>query len=414
MQYGLIGEKLGHSFSKEIHNKIDNYDYQLNEVDEDNIEAFIKAKNFKGINVTIPYKQTVMPLLDEIDPVAKEIGAVNTIVNKDGKLFGYNTDYYGMQALIQKNKISVKDKKCLILGTGGTSNTAYTLLKNLGAKKIIKVSRTEKENCVTYKNVYEKCKDFEIILNTTPCGMYPDVNNCAVNVKSFKHLDAVIDVIYNPIRTDLVLDAQENGIKACGGLFMLVYQAIKAYELFFDKKVQKEKVDKIYEDILKEKINTVLIGMPSSGKTSIGKKISKVTKQTLVDTDKEITKKENQQIKDIFSTKGEDYFRKIEKEVVKENSLKNGIIIATGGGIILNNENIRNLKHNGIIYFIDRKLKKLVVADKRPLANSEEKIRKLYEERYNKYVNSCDVLIKNNENIMKVCEKILGEKIWNY
>lgn len=393
MRYGLIGKKLIHSFSKEVHNKLGNNGYELIERSENELEFFLKKKEFSALNVTIPYKETVMPYLDFIDANALEIGAVNTVVNRNGKLYGYNTDFFGMKSLIEKSGISVADKSALILGTGGTSKTAKAVLKSLGVKTILKVSRIKSEDTITYEEAVNCYNNFEIIINTTPVGMYPETDNMPINLDAFDKLELVIDAVYNPINSKLVLSAQKRGIKAFGGLYMLVCQAVKADSYFFEKECDTAIVDNIYNEILSSKINIVLTGMPASGKTTIGKKLAEITGKELIDTDDLIVKKAGISISEIFEKYGEEYFRNIESEVIAEVSLKNGVIISTGGGAVLKSENVLNLKKNGEIFFLDRPLEDLIPTSDRPLANSRESIIKRYNERIDIYNSTADFII---------------------
>ena len=234
MKYGLIGEKLGHSFSKEIHEMLGNKEYEIVEVPSDELDDFILKKDYVGINVTIPYKERVMPHLDYISPEAKQIGSVNTIVNRDGKLYGYNTDFFGLKDLILSQNMSLTGRKVLILGTGGTSKTAECVAKSLGASKVIKVSRTGKEGSLTYdqKDAY---KDSDYIINTTPVGMYPKTDDLPIDPGMFMKLRGVIDVVYNPLKTKMVIWTTKLGVNACNGLYMLVSQAVKSSELFLNK-----------------------------------------------------------------------------------------------------------------------------------------------------------------------------------
>ena len=406
MEYGLIGEKLGHSFSKEIHNQIGSYDYILKEIPKTELTAFMQAKDFKGINVTIPYKQDVIPFLDYIDDAAKEIGAVNTIVNKDGKLYGYNTDFIGLKRLILKTGLELSGKKVLILGTGGTSKTATAAAKALGAKEILIVSRKESENTITYEQAAAVHKDVQIILNTTPCGMYPNINACPISVESFAGLEGVVDVIYNPLRTELIVAAQKKGLKAQGGLYMLVQQAIAAAEYFFDKPVEDEKAEAIFKNMLSAKQNIVLVGMPGCGKSTVGKKLAKQLNRELFDTDEEITKREGKTPSEIITEKGEPAFRDIEASVCADLATKNNVIISTGGGAILRNENVVNLKHNGVVFFIDRELEKIRPTGDRPLSNSEDKLKAVYQYRYPIYKACADFYIKSDENVMHTVELV--------
>lgn len=392
MKYGLIGEKLGHSFSKEIHNKLFDYDYELKEIPKDEFDSFFAKKDFKAINVTIPYKEKIIPYLDYISDTAKQIGAVNTVVNKDGKLYGFNTDFLGLKTLIEKNDISLSGKKVLILGSGGTSKTAFAVAKSLNAKEIYKVSRKKADGLITYDEAMFKHTDAQIIINTTPCGMYPNINTSALDISHFKNLDAVVDAIYNPLRSKLVCDALNLGITAVGGLYMLVAQAAFAAEKFTKEKVETEKIDLIYKDLLKQKQNIVLVGMPGSGKTTVGKLLAEKLGFDFLDTDDEIVKKHGN-ITDIFASKGEKVFRDYESSVIKEVSSLQGKVIATGGGAVLRKENTDLLKRNGKIYFLDRPLHKICAMSDRPLSSNREDLEKRFEERYDIYCACADLHI---------------------
>ena len=397
MKYGLIGEKLGHSFSKEIHNKLFDYNYELKEIASNDLDAFLKAKDFCAINVTIPYKERVIPYLDFISDKARQIGAVNTIVNKDGKLFGFNTDFLGLKTLILKNGIEIKNKKVLILGSGGTSKTAFVVAKNLNAKEIVKVSRKSAEGFITYEEISNH-NDAEIIINTTPVGMYPEIENTPLDITNFKDLEGVIDVVYNPLSTKLVNTAKQMGIKAVGGLYMLVSQAAFAAEKFLDTTVENQKIDQIYNEILKTKQNIVLIGMAGCGKTTVGKNLAEKIGFRFIDTDEEIVKKYGD-IVEIFKTKGETAFRKMESEIIKEISALQGVVIATGGGAVLKKDNIDSLKLNGKIYFLDRPLEDIIPTSDRPLSSNKEDLEKRFYERYDIYLNACDKRIEAKGNI---------------
>lgn len=390
MEYGCIGKKLPHSFSKIIHEKIGDYSYELVELTEDELPDFMEKRNFKAINVTIPYKEAVIPYLYELSDTAKEIGSVNTVVNVDGKLYGYNTDFYGMTALIKKNNIGFCGKKVAVLGTGGTSKTASAVAKSLGAGSVIKVSRKSADGTVTYNELYENHSDTDIIINTTPVGMFPEIFASPVTVEKFSSLSGVIDAVYNPLETKLVANAKNMGIPAESGLYMLVGQAIRAYEIFMNKTADENLLNDIFECVKAEKQNIVLIGMPGSGKTTIGQVVARKLSRDFIDTDIEIKKEIKTEISDFFEKHGEEKFRDIETEVIKNIAKLSGVVIATGGGAILRRENIDVLKMNGVLYFLDRPLEQIVPTSDRPTASSVEALKKRYNERYGIYSSCAD------------------------
>jgi len=407
MKYGLIGEKLGHSFSKEIHEQIENYTYTLCELSPDELDSFMKKRDFAAINVTIPYKEKVIPYLDHISERAKSIGAVNTIVNKCGKLYGYNTDCLGLSALIHKADIDLMDKKVLILGTGGTSKTALCVAKELGAKETICVSRTPKIGSITYDEMYKNHSDAGIIINTTPCGMYPDCSLAPVDLKKFSSLSGVVDVIYNPLRSALISEAETLGIKAAGGLYMLVSQALFAIEKFVGREYDENLCDNLHRSIKASKENIVLVGMPSSGKSTAAKELSRLTQKEMIDTDELIVSTHKMSVTDIFAKYGEAVFREWESEAVAEASKKSGVIISTGGGAVLNCDNVFSLKQNGKIYFIDRPLENLIPTKDRPLAQNKDAIINLYDERYPIYTSVADSIVINNKSISELADAII-------
>jgi shikimate dehydrogenase len=413
MEYGCIGEKLGHSFSKEIHNALANYEYTLKELKREELPEFFRNKDFKAINVTIPYKQDVIEYLDWISDEAKSINAVNTIVNRNGKLYGYNTDFYGLKALIERENVSLKGKKVAVLGSGGTSNTAFAVANYLAALSVSKVSRNKKEGYITYDELYEKYSDCEIIINTTPCGMFPKIGVSAVDLEKLPKVEATFDAVYNPLNSKLILDAKAKNITAVGGLYMLVSQAAYAVEKFIEAPVDNNRVEEIFKNLYKQKMNIALIGMPASGKTSVGKVLSEKLQKTFVDSDDEIVKAENKKIPVIFEEFGEDYFRNIEKNVIKELSMLNSQVISTGGGAILNSENIENLKANSRIYFLDRPLDMLLTTSDRPLSSNRVDLEKRYNERYELYKSSADVIIDGGKTVEEVA-KIIEEDFYEY
>lgn len=407
MKYGLIGEHLGHSFSKAIHEKIADYVYEIKEIEPDKVEEFMSAREFNGINVTIPYKEKVIPMLDYVDESAKKIGAVNTVVNKNGKLYGYNTDYSGMKALVLRVGAEINGKKVLIIGTGGTSKTARAVVTDLGAKEIIFVSNVPVDGALSYEEVYTNHTDVDVIFNTSPVGMYPKNNTCPIDISKFYKLTALIDVVYNPIQTKLIREAKARGIKAEGGLYMLGAQAVYAYEHFSGNKATKELCDSVYNDVINEKSNIILIGMPASGKSSVGKALANLTGKQFIDTDVEIVKAEGKEISDIFSEKGEAYFRDLESKIIEDVSKLNGYIIATGGGAILREANCDSLRQNGKLYFLDRSLELLVPTSDRPLSSDRASIEKRYNERYEIYCRVCDVKINGDGTVDEVAKEIL-------
>ena len=409
MKYGLIGEKLGHSFSKEIHERIADYKYELCEVAKEDFDQFFKNRDFISINVTIPYKERVIPYLDYIDDIALSIGAVNTVVNKDGKLYGYNTDYYGLKSLIEKRNIDVENKKVLILGTGGTSKTATAVVKTLGAKEIIYASINGEIGTFTYEEVLEKHTDAEVIINTTPCGMYPNNDGLLIDIKLFKNLVGVVDVVYNPLLTTILQNAKKNNLKYASGLYMLVSQAVYASAIFQDKEVSHDLIDEVFEEIYFQKQNIVLIGMPTCGKTTIGKKLAKELNKTFVDIDTLIEEEIEMPISEFLNKDNEKDFRDIEEKVVERIAKMNNLIISTGGGVIKRQVNIERLKKNGIVVFIDRDVNLLMPASDRPLSNNLNDLKKLYNERYEIYRSSADIVIKNNTKINDVITKIIEE-----
>lgn len=390
MEYGCIGKKLPHSFSKIIHEKIGTYSYELCELTEEELTGFMTEHNFKAINVTIPYKQAVIPFLYEISETAKAIGAVNTVVNRDGKLYGYNTDFYGMTSLLKKNNIEIKNKKVAILGSGGTSKTSLAVAESLGAKEILRVSRTGNENSITYEELYEKHSDTQVIINTTPVGMYPDIFKSPVDLTKFKNLSGVADAVYNPLTTKLVGDAKKLGIPAESGLYMLTAQAIRAYEIFMDTEAPKDLFDNIFNEVLVSKKNIVLTGMPASGKSTIGKAIAEKLGRDFIDTDEEIKNDIKMEISEYFERFGEKAFRDKETEIIKSLSVLSGVVIATGGGAILREENVSALKMNGTVYYMDRPIEQLIPTADRPLASSVEAIKKRYNERIDIYLSTAD------------------------
>ena len=409
MEYGLIGERLGHSFSPEIHGAIADYKYELKELPREELAGFFRKKEFCAVNVTIPYKEAVIPLLDEVEDAARDIGAVNTVVNKDGKLYGYNTDCYGMRAAMLREGILPVGKKVLICGAGGTSKTASYVARELGASEVVFLSRNKKDGCETYEDAYVKHTDAGVIINTTPCGMYPDNSSCAVDISKFPELSGVFDAVYNPLRSPLIVAAKCRGIPASGGLFMLVSQAVRASELFRGRVCSKGLAERIYSDILKRKENIVLIGMPSSGKTTVGKLVAKALDREFVDTDDEIERREGASPAELIRKYGEAHFRDSEAAAVREVSKLQGKVIATGGGAVLRRENVDRLLQNGRIYFLNRPLDMLTATGDRPLTSDRESLEKKYRERIDIYNDVCDVKTDSSKTASDAAKSILDD-----
>ena len=396
MKYGLIGEHLKHSYSCEIHAQIADYEYELHEIPPSGLGGFLKKREFNAINVTIPYKQDVIPYLDEISDTAKRIGAVNTIVNRNGRLCGDNTDFAGMLALARHIGVDMKGRKVLILGTGGASKTGHALAEYMGAQSVFYVSRSGKDGSISYEQAVTEHSDAQIIINATPVGMFPKQDGRPIDISAFPKLEGVIDAIYNPLRTNLILDAQERGISAEGGLYMLSAQAVHASAVFRDIPLDESLVDKAFKSVKNDKQSIVLIGMPSSGKTTVGRILAEKCGKQLADTDEYIVRKIGMPISDFFAKHGEAEFRKIEKETVAELSATGGRIIATGGGAVLDPENVRALKQNGVLVFLDRRPENLIATDDRPLASRRSALEKLYAERYDIYCAAAELHIDAN------------------
>ena len=400
MEYGLIGAKLGHSYSKIIHEMLCGYHYDLCPMPtEEEARSFLTKRQFKAINVTIPYKKLVMEYCSYIDPRAKAIGAVNTVVNKNGLLYGYNTDYLGFAHLCDAHGVDFAGRTVLILGTGGTHNTTSAVARDKGAAKVLTVSRHPDPETGELSYAEAVRSGAQIVINTTPAGMYPNVGVCNLDVAAMPGLEAVVDVVYNPDKTELILRAEEAGVPvAVGGLEMLVAQAVYAAEYFLDRKFEDApaEIRHITAALRRDILNIALIGMPSCGKTTIGKLLAKQLDRPFVDLDEEIVKTDGRSIPDIFAAEGEDAFRARETAETRRFGMEKHQLISCGGGIVKRPENLRALHQNGIILFIDRPVDALAVGGGRPLSSSVEALHQMEAQRRPLYLAAADAVIPNN------------------
>ena len=408
MKYGLIGEKLGHSWSCEIHAMIpEHYEYELKELAPDEVGAFVSARVFRAFNVTIPYKKAVIPFLDHLSEEAQLTGSVNTVVNRDGVLYGYNTDVFGLTAQLLRDGNPIRGKAAFVLGTGGVSKSAAEAVKRAGAASVAFVSREKKDGAVTYEELLGRANEVEYIVNATPVGMYPRNGESPVEVAAFPNLCGVTDLIYNPQRTEFVRQARSLGLPAQGGLFMLCAQAVKAASLFFDKSFAPELAEDIFTRLTAQKENIVLIGMPASGKTTVGKLVAERLGRTFIDTDDLIVAKAGKSIPDIFARDGEAAFREMESDVIREAGALTGAVIATGGGAVLRPENVTALKQNGKVFFLDRSPELLSPGTGRPLFADPRQAFQLYAQREPLYRAAADVTVNANGTAEEAAEAIL-------
>ena len=438
-KYYLLGEKLSHSYSAVIHSFF-GLDYSLRELPPEKLSEFVKSRKFDGLNVTIPYKKSIVPLLDEVDGIA-ETGAVNTVLNKNGKLIGYNTDYYGMKYALEAAKITLKGKNVLILGSGGAGTVAEKLAIDEGAASVEIVSRNGKLN---YENIYDREKT-QVIINATPVGTFPFAGGAACDVSRFKNLDGALDCVYNPFRSKFVLDAEKIGARACGGLTMLVAQAVYSEKIWSETTVGiadgtaektadgtfetadgaaektaditadgsaetadcENKTRAVLGEVLKRETNISLVGMPGAGKTTVGRILAEKLGMGFCDTDEEIEKIAGESPEKIIEKYGEERFREIETEVAESVSSLRGVVIATGGGTILREKNVEKLRSCGVVIWLGRDLN-LLVQNNRPLSKNMP-ISRLFKQREGYYVAASDKKIENDEAAEKTAEKIITE-----
>lgn len=391
MNCGLLGEKLGHSYSPQIHKQLGAYSYSLFEKSADQLEDFLKNGDFHGLNVTIPYKKAVIPYCAELSPQAKQLGAVNTIVRRaDGSLVGHNTDYFGFRSMAERTGISFAGKKVLVLGSGGASNTVCAVMEELGAQVVV-ISRKGENN---YHNISIH-RDCAVIVNATPVGMYPDTGVSPVDLYMFPHLEGVLELIYNPAKTKLLLDAQYRNLKTENGLWMLVAQAKESAQWFTGQEISDDIIPKIHRALQNQMQNIVLIGMPGCGKSTVGRLLAEKTGKTFVDADKYIEEAAGCSIPEIFANEGESGFRKIETKVLSELGKRSGLVIATGGGCVTRPENEPLLKQNGTVVWIRRSIDALPV-EGRPLSQKSD-LKEMYRKRKPMYELFAHYTVSNDE-----------------
>ena len=403
MKCGLLGRKLGHSYSPQIHALLGNYSYQLFEKEPEEIGDFLKNGDFTGLNVTIPYKKEVIPFLDELSPAAARLGAVNTIVRRDGKLIGHNTDYFGFRRLVQESGLQVAGKKVLVLGSGGASSTAVAVLQELGAKVTV-ISRSGENN---YENL-DRHADAAVIANTTPVGMYPNTGKSALSLEGFPRLEGVLDAVYNPARTQILLDAERRGLAAVNGLWMLVAQAKESAEWFTGEEIPDSRIAKIHHALRLQMENIILIGMPGCGKTAVGQQLAQKLGKKFVDADESLEARVCRKITDIIPNDGEAAFREMESETLAELGKQSGLVIATGGGCVTQPQNYPLLHQNGTIFWLKRELDRLPT-DGRPLSQKRT-LGQMYEARMPLYLRFADAAISNDGSIAEtasaICRKL--------
>lgn len=404
MLCGLLGEKLGHSYSPFIHSQLGKYSYQLFEKQQSELAEFLTQGDFAGINVTIPYKKAIIPYCAELTPQAKALGAVNTLIRKpDGTLLGHNTDYFGFETMLKASGLDIAGKKVLVLGSGGASNTTVAVLQAHGAIPVV-ISRQGQNN---YNNLHPHA-DALVIVNATPVGMYPNTEAAPVDIGQFPKLEGVLDLVYNPARTRLLQEAKKRGLVAENGLLMLVAQAKEASEWFTGVSIPDEKIFEIYRKLRQAEENIILIGMPGSGKSTIGKLLAEKTGKVFVDADALIPELAGKSIKRVLAEDGEDAFRQYETKALAYLCKESELVVATGGGCVTRSENESILRQNGIIFCLERQLDSLNT-EGRPLSQ-DIGVEELYRVRKPMYEQFADHFIDNNGTSAEAAAAIL--KIW--
>lgn len=405
-KFGLIGYPLGHSASPFIHDFFLHQPYDLCPLQPSKLQDFFESHQYDGVNVTIPYKKEVFQYVQHIDLHAQAIGAINTICYQEDGYHGYNTDYLGFYDLLKKAKLDLQGAKVAILGTGGASQAVCYALNQYADCQLFRVSRQKQADCITYEQLYEQADMMDVIVNTTPVGMYPKLLESPLDLRSFRNVKIVIDIIANPLRTKLLQQAEQLQKKTYGGNQMLVRQAAYADQIFTGVLPNEQQIQGCLKALIKKQQNIVLIGMPTSGKSTIAKALGQRMDMPIIDMDEQIEKEQHCSITQLFERHGEAYFRQLEHELVQKLALEKGVIISTGGGIILNPKNMEYLKANGICVFIDRPLKQLFASQDRPLSKTQDEIQKLYEMRYPLYQQYGDIHIQNTTTVQEAIQQI--------
>ena len=400
MQCGLLGRKLGHSYSPQIHDFLGDYSYELFEKEPEEVGDFLKNGDFTGLNVTIPYKKDVIPFLDELSPAAKQMGAVNTILRRrDGSLIGHNTDYFGFRYLVEESGLKVGGKKVLVLGSGGASNTAVAVLRELGAQVVV-ISRSGENN---YNNLHLH-REASVIVNTTPVGMYPNTGVSPIDLGLFPQLEGVLDAVYNPARTQILLDAERRGLVAVNGLWMLVAQAKESAEWFTGRAIADSIIPEIHHRLRRQMENIILIGMPGCGKTTMGRLLAQRIGKKFVDADEALEQRVGRKITDIIPKEGEAAFRQMESDTLSELGKQSGLVIATGGGCVTQQRNYPLLHQNGTILWLTREPSKLPT-EGRPLSQ-KGKLEEMLTQRQPLYRQFADEEISNDGAVEQTLEAI--------
>ncbi len=402
LKCGLLGETLGHSYSPRIHAYLGDYDYRLYEVSRDKVEDFLLHGDWDGLNVTIPYKKVAASLCDELSDIARDLGSVNTIVKRDGKLYGYNTDYYGFRSMVLETGVNISGKKALVLGTGGTGVTVQKVLSEMGAE-VVPISRTGENN---YDNI-GKYSDAVLVVNATPVGMYPKNGASPLDLTRIPACECVLDVIYNPMRTALILQAEGLGLKHKSGLHMLVAQAKYSSERFQNVNISDDLVTFIENSLTRELENIILIGMPGSGKSVVAQALGQRLHRPVIETDAEIVKSAGKSIPEIFERSGEAEFRRLETAEMQASGKLSERIISTGGGVVTVGENYQYLHQNGVIVWLERDTSKLPT-DGRPISQKSN-LKELYEKRKPMYERFADIKVTNDGTVYETVEKIIQE-----